>query len=201
MIGPGDRARLAAGFAKLSPESRYRRFFTAMPRLSDRTLDRLVATDGWNHVAIGAEVVSDDPAATEGLGVAHFIRLPETPDVAEVAIAVIDACQRQGLGHLLLRELVMAARERGIRRFRATVLSENAPARALLEDLADQFTTHREESALVYEITLPDRPEEELRSGILYRLLALAAGGLQFVFDTLGGRDEPPKSPHPRDGA
>jgi GNAT superfamily N-acetyltransferase len=172
-----------------------------MPRLSDRTLDRLVATDGWNHVAIGAEVVSDDPAAAEGLGVAHFIRLPETPDVAEVAIAVIDACQRQGLGHLLLRELVMAARERGIRRFRATVLGENAPARALLEDLADQFTTRREESALVYEITLPDRPEEELRGGILDRLLALAAGGLQFVFDRLGGRDEPGKPPHPRDDA
>src|SRR6185295_316498 len=157
---------------------------------SDRTLDRLVATDGWNHVAIGAEVVSNDPAAAEGLGVAHFIRLPETPDVAE-----IDARQRLGLGHLLLRELVMAARERGIRRFRATVLSENAPARALLEDLADQFTTNREESALVYEITLPDRPEEELRGGILYRLLALAAGGLQFVFDTLGGRDETGKTP------
>src|SRR5262245_37555867 len=125
MIGPADRARLAAGFAKLSPESRYRRFFTAMPRLPDHTLDRLVATDGWNHVAIGAEVASDDPAAAEGLGVAHFVRLPESPDVAEVAIAVIDARQRLGLGHLLLQALVTAARERGIRRFRATILGEN----------------------------------------------------------------------------
>ena len=54
VIGPADRARLAEGFAKLAPESRYRRFFTAVPRLSERMLERLVATDGYNHVAIGA---------------------------------------------------------------------------------------------------------------------------------------------------
>lgn len=196
MIGPADRARLAAGFAKLSPESRYRRFFTAMPRLSDRTLDRLVATDGWNHVAIGAEVVSDDPAEAEGLGVAHFVRLPEAPEVAEVAVAVIDARHRLGLGHLLLQALVKAARARGIRRFRATILGDNAPARALLEDVADQFTVRREDSALVYEVALPEGPEDELRGGILYRLLSLAAGGLQFVFDVLGRHetvaDDPP---------
>lgn len=189
-IGPADRARLAAGFEKLSPESRYRRFFTAMPRLSDRMLDRLVATDGWNHVAIGAELASDDPAEAEGLGVAHFMRLPEAPEVAEVAVAVIDATQRQGLGHLLLRALVEAARKRGIRRFRATLLAGNAPARALLEDLTDQFTVRREESALVYEIPLPEQAGEELRGGLLYRLLTLAAGGLQFVFGALGNRDE-----------
>ena len=60
--------------------------------------------------------------------------------MVEVAVAVIDAKQRLGLGQLLLRALVDAARERGIRRFRATLLSENAPARSLLEGLADQFS-------------------------------------------------------------
>jgi GNAT superfamily N-acetyltransferase len=191
MIGSADRARLAAGFANLSAESRYRRFFTAMPRLSEGMLDQLVATDGRDHVAIGAEVASDDPAVAEGLGVARFMRLAEAPEVAEVAVAVIDAKQGLGLGQLLLGALVDAARARGIHRFRATLLSQNAAARALLEELTDEFSVRREDGCLVYEIPLPERPGDELRGGILYRLLKLAAGGLEFVFRVLGRRDEP----------
>src|SRR5262245_16024763 len=183
-IGPADRARLAAGFEKLSRESRYHRFFTAMPQLPDRMLDRLVATDGWKHVAIGAEVVSDDPAGAEGLGVARFIRLDDTPDVAEVAVAVVDGKQRLGPGTLLLRELVDAARELGVRRFRAIVLSENAAVRALLEELTDDVTFRREDGCLVYEIVLPTA---EVRGTVLDRFLKLAAGGVQFVFRVLGG--------------
>jgi RimJ/RimL family protein N-acetyltransferase len=189
LIGPADRARLAAGFEKLSRESRYWRFFTAMPHLPERMLDRLVATDGWKHVAIGAEVASDDPAAAEGLGVARFIRLDDAPEVAEVAVAVVDAKQGLGLGTLLLRTLVDAARERGIRRFRAMVLSENARARALLEEHTGEVSVRRENGCLVYEVILPERTEEEFRGKLLDRLLKLAASGVQFVFRVIG-RDE-----------
>jgi len=184
-IGPADRARLAAGFEKLSRESRYRRFFTAMPELPEKMLDRLVATDGWTHVAIGAEVASDDPALAEGLGVARFIRLDDAPDVAEVAVAVIDEKQGLGLGTLLLRALVEAARERGIRRFRAITQSENAAARALVAELTDEVTVRHEDGSLVYEIDLP----EEVEKSVLGRLLKLAAGGVQFFFKMIG-RDE-----------
>jgi RimJ/RimL family protein N-acetyltransferase len=188
LIGPADRARLAAGFEKLSRESRYWRFFTAMPRLPERMLDRLVATDGWKHVAIGAEVASEDPATAEGLGVARFIRLDDAPDVAEVAVAVVDAKQGLGLGSLLLRALVDAARERGIRRFRAILLSENARARALMAELTEEVSVRRENGCLVYEVILPERTEEEV-GGLLARLLKLAASGVQFGFRVIG-RDE-----------
>jgi GNAT superfamily N-acetyltransferase len=184
-IGPADRARLAAGFQKLSRESRYHRFFTAMPELPDKMLDRLVATDDWKHVAIGAEVASDDPALAQGLGVARFIRLDDAPEVAEVAVAVIDEKQGLGLGTLLLRALVEAARERGIRRFRAITQSENAAARALVAELTDEVTVSHEDGCLVYEIDLP----EELEKSVLGRLLKLAAGGVQFFFKMIG-RDE-----------
>src|SRR6185369_10800690 len=75
LLRPDDRAKLLAGFDRLSDDSRYARFFTAMPRLSDATLDRLLATDGWNHLAIGAEAGDQPPETAEGLGVARFIRL------------------------------------------------------------------------------------------------------------------------------
>ncbi len=41
-----DRDWLVKGFEKLSPESRYRRFCTAMPRLPASVLERLLRVDG-----------------------------------------------------------------------------------------------------------------------------------------------------------
>jgi GNAT superfamily N-acetyltransferase len=187
-IEPADRERLVAGFEKLSPESRYRRFFAAVPRLTDGMLQRLTETDGWNHVAIGAEVVSEDPEERQGLGVAHFFRLPDAPDTAEVAVAVIDEKQGLGLGRLLLLALVEAAREREIRQFRASILRDNAPALALLESLGPPVTSHAERDCLVYDIPLPE-PTQDPTEGLLFRFLKLAATGLQFVFGRLGGDD------------
>ena len=38
-IEPGDRDLMRAGFERLSPESRYRRFFSPMPELTGRQLE------------------------------------------------------------------------------------------------------------------------------------------------------------------
>ena len=46
MLCPEDRESFLAGFEALSRESRYFRFFTAMPRLPDSVLQRLLNTDG-----------------------------------------------------------------------------------------------------------------------------------------------------------
>ena len=91
LLGPADRERLLAAFDRLSPESRYRRFFTVTPRLPEKLLRRLLDTDGWNHFAIGAETATEDPTDAEGVGVARFIRLNDAPDVAEAAVTVVDA--------------------------------------------------------------------------------------------------------------
>ena len=48
------------------------------------------------------------------MGVARFIRLADEPEVAEVAVTVIDAWQRRGLGTLLLEHLTDQARSQGI---------------------------------------------------------------------------------------
>src|SRR5262249_16182755 len=90
LLRPRDRDKLVAGFNKLSPESRYRRFFTAMPKLPEKVLRRLLDTDGWNHVAIGAETVTDEPSESEGVGIARFIRLKNESSVAEAAVTVVD---------------------------------------------------------------------------------------------------------------
>ena len=50
---PTDRAGLAEGYRHLDVESRYRRFLTSAPRLSEAMLDHLVdEVDGVDHVAL-----------------------------------------------------------------------------------------------------------------------------------------------------
>lgn len=192
LLRPDDRAKLVAGFARLSDASRYARFFTAMPRLPDGTLDRLLATDGWNHVAIAAEAGDQPPATAEGLGVARFIRLDEAPDTAEAAVAVVDHMQRRGLGKLLLARLAAAARERGIGHFRAEVMGTNDAMLALLHDVAATAHPHYQGSVAVYDLAIPEREHEEQHYGPVFHALRLAAQGLQVVLRRL--------LPHPDDG-
>ena len=193
LLRPDDRAKLLAGFARLSDESRYSRFFTATPRLSETTLDRLLATDGWNHVAIAAEAGDQPPETAEGLGVARFVRLPEAEDVAEAAVAVVDHMQHRGLGTLLLARLSAAAHERGIRHFRAEVMRTNQAMVSLLHGIDAQAHATYDGAVAIYDLAIPEMTHAEERpEGPLFGMLRLAAAGLQVVLRRLHlAEDEP----------
>lgn len=126
---PTDRGKLADAQPGFSDESHYRRFFSAPP-LSNKVIEYLIDVDYVDHFAwaVLPGVESGEP----GVASARYIRERDAPDIAEVAFAVIDDYQGRGLGTLLLGALTVAARENGIRRFRARVLSDNAPMRAVL---------------------------------------------------------------------
>lgn len=132
LVRPSDRPLLVEGFAKLSPESVYQRFFSAKTRLSEREVDYLTNVDQEHHFAIGA--ISDDDHAERGLGVARFVVLEDDCATAEVAITIIDQAQDNGLGTILLGRLYDAALERGVTRFRFQVLADNQQMHDVLRD-------------------------------------------------------------------
>jgi RimJ/RimL family protein N-acetyltransferase len=100
-IQPADAALLADGFARLSVQSRWLRFLTAKRELSMAELRYLTHIDHHDHEAIGAVNRADG----RGVGVARYIRDPEDPEAAHVAVTVIDAWQRRGVGTELLTRL------------------------------------------------------------------------------------------------
>lgn len=174
-IRPDDGDELRRAFARLSPTSRYRRFFVQTPRLTDETVRYLTHVDGQDHVALVATTDSNDLKSEIGLGVARFVRLADDPSVADAAITVVDEAQGKGIGRLLLSELAAAARERGVRSFRGDVLVSNGPMRHLLEE-AGATVREGDEDALVFDVPLdpPDAagaPEDQP----LRRLLRLIA--------------------------
>lgn len=132
-VEPGDKARLAEGLRRLSDETIRRRFLAAKPRFSSTELRYLTEVDGIDHIALVA-VLEEDPDKL--VAVARCVRLPEAPETAEMAIVVGDPLQGQGLGRALALALADAALDAGIRRFAATMLGDNEPARRLMRTFA-----------------------------------------------------------------
>jgi GNAT superfamily N-acetyltransferase len=181
LLRPSDRELLAKGFEELSPESRYKRFFTAMNKMPERILEKMLATDDWNHLAIVAYRKADG----HGLATARFIRLAGEPEVAEFAVAVIDSMQGRGLGKLLLGLVARAARERGIKRFRAHVLVGNEPMLTLLRELDPTPERTSDGRSVTYELDLPELTDETASTGPLYDLLRAAGRGLDVLLQSL----------------
>lgn len=129
-VVPEDKERLVQGLERLSPASRYRRFMTAVARLPPRQLAYFTELDYVDHHAIGA-LALDEPGAP-GIAVARYVRLPEQPDAAEVAVTVIDQYHARGVGTLLLHALSAVALEHGINTFRAEIMGDNRAARSLV---------------------------------------------------------------------
>ena len=155
-IEPDDRDELAAGFDRLSPDSRYRRFFGPMKELSSRDLDRLTRVDHRDHEAL----VAIDAATGQGVGVARYVRTK--PGEAEPAVVVADDWQRRGVASQLLSRLAARAREEGVTTFRAPVLAQNAGAIALLNRLGRSETTRMgREVELTIDLT-PEAPAHDL---------------------------------------
>lgn len=156
-----DQELLARGFERLSERSRYQRFLSLKPALSGRELDYLVDVDNQDHLAVGALVERAD--GPQGVGVARFVRYEDDPEVAEVAVAVIDDYQGLGLGRLLLSYLVVAARERGIRAFHADCFSMNHPMRALFDEIGPTEVLERAGPVITLDIPLADDAGEDIR--------------------------------------
>jgi RimJ/RimL family protein N-acetyltransferase len=126
-ILPSDRARLAEAARRLSPESRYRRFFSPLAELSEAQLDHLTQIDYADHFAYVAFLPG--AGGDTRLGVARYIRDPKVPDQAEVAVTVADDWQGRGVGTALLEALAEVARANGVHRFVASVLADNLAMR------------------------------------------------------------------------
>jgi RimJ/RimL family protein N-acetyltransferase len=135
-IRPNDSQRLQAYHLGLSDESRYRRFLSLTPRLSAADARYLVDIDGSDHFALVATSPEGGQGAGSIVAVARFIRLAERGDTAEFAIVVGDQFHRQGLAGELMLRLAVAARERGIQRFRGTMLADNVAIRRIMQRLA-----------------------------------------------------------------
>lgn len=144
-IRPDDGPRLQVAYRRLSERSKYSRFLALKPHLTTSEARYLVGVDGTDHVALVATPPDDHGQI---LGVARFVRLPDDPAAAELAIVVGDAHQRDGLATVLMERLAAVAEERGIHRFHATMLAANVAAHRLVRSMAGEVVGERREGTV-----------------------------------------------------
>ena len=153
---PGDRARLRQGFARLSTQSRYRRFLSPLRDLRPAVLDYLTAADFEKHCAWIAELPG--PIGHPGVGIGHWFR-SATGTSAEVAVTVVDEYQGLGIGKALLWLLAETALGKGVRTFTATVLAENRPALRIASEITGAGQAPSKAGEVELAISLPAEAE------------------------------------------
>jgi acyl-CoA synthetase (NDP forming)/RimJ/RimL family protein N-acetyltransferase len=171
-IRPSDADRLVAFYERVSPESKYLRFFAPYPRLSDRDVKRFTEVDYVRRVAfiltLGENMIA----------VGRYDRVED--DHAEVSFLIEDAHQGRGIAQLLLEHLAQAARERGITRFVAEVLPENRRMAKVFADAGYRVSKGIEDGVLAVEfpilptdtsVGVMERREHRAESASVRRLL------------------------------
>jgi GNAT superfamily N-acetyltransferase len=139
-LKPDDQAALLAAVDRIGTQSLYRRFFGVRRYFSEKEVDFFLNVDFINHVALVAVVNEGDRAVI----IAGGRYVVERPGAAEVAFAVVDEYQGQGVGSTLLRHLVTIARSAGLAEFTAEVLPENTPMLKVFEKSGLKTSTKRE---------------------------------------------------------
>ena len=143
-LRPDDEAELVAAVDRTSAQSLYRRFFGVRRNFSESEIAYFVNIDFANHVALVA-VAEEDGRAVIVAGGRYVVMRPGT---AEVAFAVIDDYQGQGIGAALMRHLVVIARAAKLKELVAEVLPDNKPMLKVFEKCGLPLTTSREDGVL-----------------------------------------------------
>lgn len=144
-LQPDDHDALLELHRRTDPDNLRLRFFTASRAAAERyaedlltRIDRVIALVAVRRgVLIGV-------AAAEPIG----------SDAAEVAFLVDPAAHGLGIGTLLLEHLAAAARNRGIDRFTAEVLAENAPMIKVFADAGFGYRRTMESGVISLELDI-----------------------------------------------
>jgi acyl-CoA hydrolase/GNAT superfamily N-acetyltransferase len=127
-----DEPLLKEFFYSLSDQSLFRRFMTPRRDMPHERLQEFVVIDYTREMVILAILDEGTRALVAGLG-EYYVE--EDGLTANVAFAVRDQYQNQGVGSELLAYLTQLARKQGLLGFTAEVLKENEPMLRVFEKM------------------------------------------------------------------
>jgi N-acetylglutamate synthase-like GNAT family acetyltransferase len=116
---------------RLSPQSRRFRFLSSIASPSKELLERLTKLDEATEAAFVA--ISIESGVDREVGVARLSAVGDGR--AEFAVTVRDDWQHKGLGTLLTKHVIEAARQRGINALYSVDASENGPMNGFAKTL------------------------------------------------------------------
>jgi acyl-CoA hydrolase/GNAT superfamily N-acetyltransferase len=141
-------------FHHFSSESLYRRFFSRWPDLPHDFLQKFVIIDYTKKMVI--LVVNQKEEKEEVIGIGQYW-IEEAAHTADVALAVRDDYQNQGVGYQLFSYITYLAKKQGLLGFTASILMENDPMLRLCRKMG--FFIEKTGSMGVYDLKMMFRAE------------------------------------------
>lgn len=152
-----DREDLIRAVGHFSAQSLYRRFFTLKRGFTEQEVDYFLDVDFIRHVALVA-TLNEKGQQSIIVGGARYILTQ--PGRAEVAFAVMDAYQGQGIGRALMRHLSRIARAAGLEELEAEVLPENLAMLKVFQGCGLPMHTTRDAGVVHVAMSLSQHPQE-----------------------------------------
>ena len=147
---PSDRSGLLEAVRRSSSQTLYRRFFRLKRHFSEEEIAYFLNADFLKHVALVAEIEENGKPTI--VGSARYI--VQEPGQAEIAFAVIDEYQSQGIGAAFMRHLAKIGRAAGLKAFTAEVLPENKSMLKVFEKSGLPLSIEHEPGALHISLAL-----------------------------------------------
>ncbi len=144
-----DEPLLKDFFYSLSDESLYQRFISARRDVPHEMLQDFVVIDYTRKMVILAVLGESGKETIIGIGQYSINRDMHT---ADIALAIRDEYQSQGLGTELIRYLTYLAKRKGLLGFTAEVLMGNQPVFSLFDKMG--FDVQKRNESGVYEMKL-----------------------------------------------
>ena len=128
---PTDTQAVRAFLERQSPETLARRFFTAMPRVSDATVRHFTFYDPREMLIVAATALIDGHEEVVGLADVALL----ATGLAEIGVLVDERHQGEGLGRVLSEAIAWLAVQRGATHLKAEMLERNIPMLRLMQRL------------------------------------------------------------------
>jgi GNAT superfamily N-acetyltransferase len=130
-LNPHDIGIESEFIMRLSPQSRHFRFLSSFAAPSEQLLDQLTKLDEATEAAFVALAI--ESGVEREVGVARMSAVGDGR--AEFAVTVRDDWQHRGLGTLLTKRVIEAARQRGVNALFSVDSRENHPMNAFAKTL------------------------------------------------------------------
>jgi acyl-CoA hydrolase/RimJ/RimL family protein N-acetyltransferase len=153
-IRPTDEDMTRDLFYSCSADTLYHRFFAKIKSMPHHKLKNFVNIDYVNKMALASVVQDDEHEMIVAIG---RYSLDKSTNAAEVAFIVRDDWQGQGLAIAMFNQLLEIARKRGIVKFTADVLHDNARMLHIFHKCAPTTIESTLESG-VYHLSFSIRP-------------------------------------------
>jgi len=150
-LRPEDAPALQRVHSRCSERTIYLRFFGSLEELPDEKAQHFASVDGVDRVGL---VALDPEDPNEIIAVVRYDRKPDD-ERAEYAAIVEDRWQDQGVGSALTRQLIDAAKDKGVRFFYALVKGKNTRMLNILRHLDLPEQERQEAGEKHVEVELP----------------------------------------------